>query len=83
MPQCPSLVMFAHILYKTVSRLVSVLQCAELLTRIQASLTNMANKRERVKILHKKSESRAVLYAPRPPGSSVELYLLMMSLKGC
>ncbi|MEQ2236105.1 hypothetical protein ILYODFUR_009030 [Ilyodon furcidens] len=32
-------------------------KCAEALTRIQAGLTNTANKRERVKILHKKSES--------------------------
>ncbi|XP_029360639.1 dynactin subunit 3 [Echeneis naucrates] len=31
-------------------------KCAEPLARIQAGLTNMANKRERVKILHKKIE---------------------------
>ncbi|XP_028282266.1 dynactin subunit 3 [Parambassis ranga] len=31
-------------------------KCAESLTRIHASLTNTANKRERVKILHKKIE---------------------------
>lgn len=41
--------------------LCPVLQCAESLARIQAGLTNTANKRERVKILHKKSESHAVL----------------------
>ncbi|XP_051922470.1 dynactin subunit 3 isoform X2 [Hippocampus zosterae] len=32
------------------------LKCAESLARIQAGLTNTANKRERVKILHKKIE---------------------------
>lgn len=32
-------------------------QCAESLARIQAGLINTGNKRERVKILHKKSES--------------------------
>ncbi|XP_057690495.1 dynactin subunit 3-like [Corythoichthys intestinalis] len=32
------------------------LKCAEALARIQADLTNTANKRERVKILHKKIE---------------------------
>ncbi|XP_008322023.1 dynactin subunit 3 [Cynoglossus semilaevis] len=31
-------------------------KCADSLSRIQAGLTNMANKRERVKILHKKIE---------------------------
>lgn len=36
-------------------------QCAESLARIQAGLTNTANKRERVKILHKKSESHCVV----------------------
>lgn len=49
-------------LWITIIKSVScVAQCAESLARIQAGLTNTANKRERVKILHKKSESHAVL----------------------
>lgn len=45
-----------------------VLQCAESLARIQAGLTSTANKRERVKILHKKSESHAMLHRSLQPG---------------
>lgn len=37
-------------------------QCAESLARIQAGLINTGNKRERVKILHKKSESNDLWY---------------------
>lgn len=46
-------------------------QCAESLSRIQAGLSNTANKRERVKILHKKSES---FYADSRPNFYLFLY---------
>lgn len=48
-------------------------QCAESLSRIQAGLSNTANKRERVKILHKKSES---CYADSRP----KLYLFLYDI---
>lgn len=38
----------------------SLFQCVESLVRINSALANTANKRERVKILHKKSEQRQI-----------------------
>ncbi|MED6285122.1 hypothetical protein CHARACLAT_026112 [Characodon lateralis] len=40
-------------------------KCAEALTRIQAGLTNTANKRERVKILHKKIHPSIYVSVPQ------------------
>lgn len=46
----------------------SLFQCVESLVRINSALANTANKRERVKILHKKSEQRQIFrYTVKDP----------------
>lgn len=59
---------YKHVQWVVMS--ISLSQCVESLARINSALANTANKRERVKILHKKSEEKCIWQLQGPKSYS-------------